>query len=138
MNPTPQTERETINQQLKDGLLAAHTALVEKIGKQPYLPFILVLDNNGSWAVSGAYLDDKLRERFSGPYTETPEAAIAGVMEAIRKMPSENERNLHEFQKKVAEIIDFGNAKGIEAQWMNPIVEMSRNLATNAITQVPA
>lgn len=120
-------------QHLKDGLIAAHAALVERIGKQPYLPFNLQLNNNSMWAVSGAYLDRDLREYLSGPHCDTPEEALAGVMEVIRKLPSEAERNLLAFQKKVAEAIDFGNANGIEAQWLNPLVETARALASNAL-----
>ena len=120
------------NQAMKDALLAANTALVEKIGKQPYICLHLALINE-NWRVGGAYLDSGMRDRFDGPNCESPEKALAGIMKAIRKMPSEAERNLSEFQKKVAEAIDFGNQHGIDGQWLNPLVETARALAKNAL-----
>lgn len=120
-------------QHLKDGLIAAHTALVERIEKQPYLPFNLQLNNNGTWVVGRAYLDRGMREYLSGPHCDTPEEALAGIMEVIRKLPSEAESNLLTFQRKVAEVIDFGNEHGIEMQWLNPLVETARALASNAL-----
>ena len=101
------------NQALKDGLLEAHNALVEKLGKQPYIALSLKLGINGMWFVGPAYLGSDMRERLDGPMCDTPEEALAGVMETIRKLPSEVERNLRTFQKKVAEAIDFGNQHGI-------------------------
>lgn len=121
------------NQAMKDALLAANTALVEKIGKQPYIRLKLYLDGN-HWAVGPAYLDAGMNEPFFGPRPEDPHAALDGVMEAIRKMPSDKERNLQAFQKKVAEAIDFGNEHGIDGQWLNPLVETSLKLAENALT----
>lgn len=120
-------------QHLKDGLLEAHNALVEKLGKQPYFTFSLDLETNGKWCVKGAYPDEDMRDYLGGPMCDTPEEALAGVMETIRKLPSEVERNLRTFQKKVAEAIDFGNQHGIEAQWLNPLVETARALASNAL-----
>lgn len=121
------------NQALKDGLLEAHNALVEKLGKQPYLAFSLDLETSGRWCVKGAYFNSDMRDCLTGPHCDTPEEALAGVMETIRKLPSEVERNLRTFQKKVAEAIDFGNQHGIEAQWLNPLVETARALASNAL-----
>lgn len=120
------------NQQIKDALLAANVALVDRIGHQPYLEIKLTLDGD-SWAAGGAYLDSHMRDRFSGPSAGTPEEALEGVMLAIQKMPSAAERNLSEFQKKVADAIDFGNEHGIDVQWVNPLIEMSRSLASNAL-----
>lgn len=121
------------NQAMKDALLAANTALVEKIGKQPYIVLKLILDGN-HWSVGGAYLERDMHVRIDGPNSASPEKAFAGVMKAISKMPSEAERNLRTFQKKVAEAIDFGNEHGIDGQWLNPLVETSRKLAENALT----
>lgn len=121
------------NQEMKDALLAANTALVEKIGKQPYMGLKLTLDDD-KWKVGGAYIDQSMRESFFGPSRETVKGAFDAVMRQIAKMPSEGERDLRQFQKKVAEAIDFGNEKGIEAQWLNPLVETARSLAENALT----
>ena len=121
------------NQAMKDALLAANIALVEKIGKQPYIVLKLYLDGN-HWIVGGAYLDRDMRDRVDGPNCASPEKAFAGVMKAIRKLPTEAEKNLRTFHKKVADAIDFGNEHGIDGQWLNPLVETSRKLAENALT----
>lgn len=67
---------------------------------------------------------------------EDLEASIDKAAKHIAALPSTAERNLFAFQKKVADAIDFGNAHGIEAQWLNPLVETARALASNAITEV--
>ena len=121
------------NQQIKDALLAANTALVEKLGKQPYLRLTLTLDGD-RWCVGGAYIGSNMRDRIDGPFVVDPAAALAGVMAVIAKMPDPEERDLRQFQKMVAEAIDFGNEKGIEAKWVNPLNETARSLAENALT----
>lgn len=61
------------------------------------------------------------------------EDSIDAAEKHIAALPSAAERNLRAFQKKVAEAIDLGNANGIEAQWLNPLVETDRALASNAL-----
>lgn len=61
------------------------------------------------------------------------EDSIDAAEKHIAALPSTAERNLRAFQKKVAEAIDLGNANGIEAQWLNPLVETARALASNAL-----
>lgn len=65
----------------------------------------------------------------------TPDECIAAAEDHIAALTltSAAERNLSEFQKKVAEAIDFGNEHGIDVQWVNPLIEMSRSLASNAL-----
>lgn len=121
-------------EELTAALVAAHTALVEKLGKQPYIDFDLRLSQSGKWKVDGCYLESNMRDRLGGQNSDSPDGAIASVMEAIRKLPSPDERNLRSFQKKVAEAIDFGNEHGIYGQWLNPLVETGRKLAENALT----
>ena len=64
--------------------------------------------------------------------------AIANMRAEFEAWPTPEEANLQEFQRKVAEAIDYGNEKGIAAEWLNPIVEVARTMASNAITKVPA
>lgn len=122
--------------QMQDALLAANTALVEKLGHQPYLRLSLNLyyDN---WQVGGAYTDPDLNTRIAGPSCDTPEAAFDGIMEVIRKILDEKTRNLREFHKKVADAIDFGNQHGIDTEWVNPLEVMSRKLSSNALEVHP-
>lgn len=66
-------------------------------------------------------------------YDGSLEDSIDAAEKHIAALPSTAERNLRAFQKKVAEAIDLGNANGIEAQWLNPLVETARALASNAL-----
>lgn len=122
------------NDEIKEALIAAQTALVEKIGTQPYIGLTLQLSTSGKWVCGNAYLDMQMTEGFGGPYAETPEEAISGVVLAIAKLPSQSEAGLRRFQKKVAEAIDLGKEVGVDALWLNPLVETARKLAENAIT----
>lgn len=124
----------TDTEKLTSDLVAAHSLLVEKIGRQPFIGFELRLAQSGKWIVGGAYLDADMKQRLSGPFCDTPSDAIAGVIETIRRLPSKHQRDIQEFQRKVAEAIDFGNEHGIEAQWLNPLIDTARKLAENAIT----
>lgn len=120
------------NQAMKDALLAANTALVEKIGKQPYIRLALSLFND-KWVVGGCYIDSSMKETLNGYCRVTQEDAFASVMQIIADMPSKSDRDLHQFHKMVAEAIDFGNEHGIAADWVNPLVAISRSLAENAL-----
>lgn len=123
------------NQALKDALVAAQTALVEKIGKQPYIELDLTLGQDGKWQCGGAYPDRDMNTRFDGKLCDTPADAIESFMQLVRDLPSPEQRHLREFHRKVADAIDFGNEHGIEAQWLNPLVETARALSSNAITK---
>lgn len=121
------------NEKIIEALLAANTALAEKLGKLPYIGLSLTLDDR-KWRVGPAYIEPGSNRWFEGPRADTITAAFDGVMKAIAKMPDAAQRNLQEFQAKVAEAIDYGNKHGIEAQWLNPLVETARALASNALT----
>ena len=125
------------NEQMIDALLAANTALAEKLGHKPYIEFTLILDDR-KWRVGSAYIYPGMSKWVDGPFSDSIEGAFNGVMKVIAKMPDPAQRNLQEFQAKVADAIDFGNKQGIEAQWLNPLVETARALASNALTHEAA
>lgn len=122
------------NDEMKAALDAANLALVEKLGKQPYIALTLTLTESSKWFVGAAYIDHRMNDRIDGCYAKSPEGAFTGIMRLIAEMPTEKDRDLREFQKMQAKLIDFGNAKGIETKWLNPIVENARALAENALT----
>lgn len=126
------------NEEMKSALVAAQTLLVDKLGKQPYMQLDLALTTSLKWVVGGGYPESNMSDRIDSPFCDSPEEAFAGVMEMLAKMPSPEERDLREFQKRTAELIDFGNEVGIEAKFLNPITEMARDLAENALTHEAA
>lgn len=121
------------NEELKAALADLNLQANRKLGAPMYMPFTLKLDGE-TWHVFG-YEDARLNLYHGGPFCDTPDAAIAGMLEKVLAWPSEAERDLQEFHRKVAAAIDFGNEKGIAAEWLNPIVEVARGLASNAITK---
>ncbi len=121
------------NEELKSALADLNLQANRKLGGRMYLPFTLTLSGE-KWNVSG-YEDMHMALRHDGPFCDAPDAAIAAMMEKVLAWPSEAERDLQEFQRKVFAAIDYGHEKGIAAEWLNPIVEVARGLASNAITK---
>lgn len=122
-------------QEMTDALLAANTALNEKLGKPAYIGFQLTLCDSGKWGLGVAYHDVSMRDKTYAPYADTPEEAFRLAMEEIAKIPREEERNMQRFQKQLAETIDMGRDLGIDVKFVNPIIETARELASNAITK---
>ena len=124
------------NEELKAALAELNEAANRKLGEPMYIPMNLNLRGDW-WNVSG-YADFHMRRCFNGKSDQTPEGAIANMRADVEAWPTPEEANLHEFQRKVAEAIDYGNDKGISAEWLNPIVEVARTMASNAIAKVSA
>lgn len=122
------------NEELKAALAELNEAANRKLGEPMYIPMNLNL--RGDWWSVDGYADYAMRRRFNGKSDQTPEGAIANMRADVEAWPTPEEANLHEFQRKVAEAIDYGNEKGIAAEWLNPIVEVARTMASNAITKV--
>lgn len=121
------------NEKIKAALADLNLQANRKLGEPMYIPFVLRLDGE-KWRAFG-YEDFHMTQRHDGPFCDAPDAAIADMLEKVLAWPSEAERDLQEFQRKVADAIDFGNENGIAAEWLNPIVEVARGLASNAITK---
>lgn len=120
------------NEELKAALADLNVQANRKLGSPMYMPFSLMLIGE-KWNVLG-YEDPRMTPRHGGSFCDTPDAAIARMLDKVLAWPSEAERDMQTFQRKVADAIDFGNEKGIAAEWLNPIVEVARNMASNAIT----
>lgn len=66
------------------------------------------------------------------------EAALSAVEKHLAALPSQEERDLTKFQGMVAEALDFGREANIDAAFINPLSDISKRLASNAITKVEA
>lgn len=121
-------------EELQAALTAADVAYVERVGKQPYMGASLNLTQESlGW-------EARIWTKFDGDadwlraYSQTPEKAIAALVEAIAAIPSEDERNLREFQSDLGRLIDKGRAFGIDVAYVNPLAETAKKLAENALT----
>jgi hypothetical protein len=70
---------------------------------------------------------------------------IASISDALDKadawiasLPSKDEAERDEFLKLVATAVDFGRARGFDAEMINPLTDMMKRISSNAITYQPA
>lgn len=120
---------------LQAQMTAADAAYVEKTGKQPYLGIgcSLTLGQRGNWKASIWMKSNGDRADLDG-HGDTPEAAIAALMDAIAALPSQDEANLREFQRDLGHLIDKGRKFGIDVAYVNPLAETAKRLAENVLT----
>lgn len=122
-------------QEITDRLVAAHSAYVERAGKQPYLNFQpeLAIDASGNieakiWVDSGDILRAKGKS-FS--------KALADLDAKIAEIPSAQERARNAAAKAVADAIEKCRAAGYDPDFVSPLVEMAKRISENALTQEP-
>lgn len=123
------------NEEMKAALDRANAALVERIGKQPYMRLDLTLYDNGKWAVGGAYLDDAMRNRLSGDRADTPEEAFASVFVKIADMPSPEEAVTREYLSRVASAIDYAAENSIADDYVTPLRGVTCAMTENLLTK---
>ena len=126
------------NEEMKAALDRASLALVERIGKQPYIQLDLTLDYTGKWCVGGAYLDDAMERRFDGDRCDTPEDAFASTFAAIAALPSPEEAVTREYLGKVADAIDYGTKHSIDDKYVTPLRGVTCAMTENLLTKEPA
>ena len=112
-------------QQITDRLIAAHSAYVEKTGKQPYMgPTINIEANeNVSWWIYGASVDD--RKVGQG---KTFAAALDALDDAIAAIPSAEEQARNEAAKAVANAIEKCRAAGYDGEVLQSCRALCRAL----------
>ena len=126
-----------IIEEMKAELDRANAALVERIGRQPYLRLDLTLHDSGKWQVGGAYLDDVMRNRLAGDLCDTPRQAFNSIFSAINAMPSTDERVTREYLGKVADAIDFGTKHSIDDKYVTPLRGVTKVMTDNLLTKEP-
>ena len=119
-------------QQITDRLIAAHSAYVEKTGKQPYMgPTISIEANeNVSWWIYGATIDDR-----KGGERKTFAAALDALDAAIAAVPSAEEQARNEASRAVANAIEKCRAAGYDGEVINPLADLAKRISENALTQ---
>ena len=125
------------NDEMKAALDRANAALVERIGKQPFVRLDLTLFDTGVWVVGGAYFESDMRNRFAGERRDTPEEAFASVFKAIAALPSPEETVTREYLSRVASAIDFATENSIADEYVTPLRGVTCAMTDNLLTKEP-
>jgi hypothetical protein len=122
-------------QQITDRLIAAHSAYVEKTGKQPNMRPML------SFSAGGKILvwmhGDKYGDEIGGKGT-TFAAALDALDAEIAAIPSAEEQARNEAAKAVANAIEKCRAAGYDGEVLNPLADLAKRISENALTYQPA
>ena len=125
------------NDEMKAALDRANAALVDWIGKQPYMRLDLALFDTGVWEVGSAYFESDMRNRFAGERRDTPEEAFASVFKAIAALPSPEEAVTREYLGKVAAAVDFATENSIADEYVTPLRGVTCAMTDNLLTKEP-
>lgn len=123
------------NEEMKAALDRANVALVDRIGKQPYLRLDLTLHDTGQWQVGAAYFDASMRQRFGGDRADTPEEAFASVFANISALPSPEEAVTREYLTRVASAIDYATENSIADEYVTPLRGVTCAMTENLLTK---
>ena len=116
-------------QQITDRLIAAHSAYVEKTGKQPLLSPRLTLGGPSirAWIMRSCGTDiDATGETFA--------AALDALDAAIAAIPSAEDQARNEAAKAVANAIEKCRAAGYDGEVINPLADLAKRISENALT----
>jgi len=120
-------------QQISDRLVAAHSAYVAKTRKQPYIAPMLTISTGSAKPVIvgfyGASLDDRIMS-----HAKTISAALDNIDATIAAIPSAVEQARNAAAKAVADAIEKCRAAGYDANFINPLIAMSKRISENALT----
>jgi hypothetical protein len=121
-------------EQLQAALTEADNAYIEKTGQRPYLGIgcDLTLRQSGQWKAE-IWTKNHLGDHIRG-HGDTPEVAVAALMDVIAALPSLDEARLREFQHDLGKLIDKGRDYGIDVDFVNPLIATAKRLAENALT----
>ena len=118
-------------QQITDRLVAAHSAYVEKTGKQPCLsPSLSIYRSNH---VDASFYGIDMDDRISA-YGETFAAALDALDAAIAAIPSAEDQARNEAAKAVANAIEKCRAAGYDGEVLNPLADLAKRISENALT----
>ena len=123
------------NEEMKAALDRANAALVERIGKQPYMRLDLTLFDAGLWEVGSAYFESSMRNRFAGERRDTPEKAFASVFKAIAALPCPDEAVTREYLTRVASAIDYATENSIADEYVTPLRGVTCAMTENLLTK---
>jgi hypothetical protein len=121
------TEHEIIEQ-----LVAVHTAYVEKVGAQPYIQPNLAVMQSGNIMIP-IYHHDKC-DTIDMAKGKSLEAVFADAFRIISEIPDLETAAKRTFHKKLAAVIDEGNALSMPKDVMGPLSDGMKALSENLLT----
>jgi hypothetical protein len=121
--------------EVKEAMVALDSRYIEKTGEFPNCGAHMRLHSGDSGWECSLWIKSCTLPNYEIKGTgETPLEAIDALRSEIDNLPSEEERNLREFQHDLGKLIDKGRDFGIDVEFVNPLVETSKRLAENALT----
>jgi ABC-type phosphate/phosphonate transport system substrate-binding protein len=121
--------------EVSEALVAIDNHYIEKTGSTPnYGAHLRIASGDERWECELWMKSCTLPNYSISATGETIEDAIKALRDAIDGLPSEEERNLREFQGDLGRLIDKGRAYGIDVDFVNPLIATAKRLAENAIT----
>ncbi|AUR11186.1 hypothetical protein PhaeoP48_01189 [Phaeobacter inhibens] len=124
--------------EMSEALVAVDNRYIEKTGSAPnYGAHIRIASGDELWECE-LWMKSCTQPDYSiSGSGGTLESAIKSLCDAIDNLPSEEERNLREFQNDLGRLIDKGRSFGIDVDYVNPLAETAKKLAENALTYQP-
>ena len=113
-------------------LTALHSALVEKLGAQPYFPPELTLHQRGVWDVA-LYKDGSPLTTLHRAAAGTPEACLEAAHAFVAAMPDRTVKARRDWHDKLATVIDEGHALSLPDDVMQPLRTGSQAMAKNLL-----
>ncbi|WP_416614475.1 hypothetical protein [Phaeobacter sp. JH20_27] len=121
--------------EVSEALVAVDSRYIEKTGSAPnYGAHIRIASGDEHWECEIWIKSCTLPNYSISATGKTPESAIEALCDVIDNLPSEEERNLREFQADLGRLIDKGRSFGINVDYVNPLAETAKRLAENALT----
>jgi hypothetical protein len=114
-------------------LVAVQTALVEKIGEQPFIDIAMTIRQSGRWSIL-LYRDFNGGEYKIGRITaDSPAECIDEAFKFIAAMPNAENAAKQSWQGKLGKVIDEGHALNLPDDVMMPLRQGSQAMTENLL-----
>lgn len=117
---------------LTASLVALHSALVEKLGAQPYFAPDLTLNQSGNWAIA-LYKDGGPLTTLHRATGDTAEVCLETAHAFVAAMPDRTVKARRDWHGKLATVIDEGHALSLPDDVMQPLRTGSQAMAKNLL-----
>ena len=117
---------------IPDQLAALTSALVAKIGAQPWLPLKMEINDGGKFKIRiyGKTYEDG---SFGAALADTAEKCLNKAAEIIADIPDPETKARRDWHGKLAEVIDEGHALALPDDVMQPLRAGSQAMTENLI-----
>ena len=120
-------------------LTALHSALVAKLGAQPYLPPTIRLEDKAEITIYPKYDYGVVSTNpLSHIKADTIAACIAEAEAFVAAMPEPEAKAKHDWHRKLGDVIDQGHALALPDEVMAPLRQGSQAMTENLLTHEAA